>query len=182
MKHQHLFHRAIGRFIHGLKQPGQLNVILSPECGGYQNIPLFCSEDRGNDTEYCNVDILVTVGGDVRLIVEIEESDLSPTRICGKFLTSALTKYLIHDRVAKAPITMADHVTFIQVLNTCGLNERSQKPEQTSNIQKSILAVLPVKGSPIDAYRLFCFKGEIDFETDTTQRTDFKRCVTNSLS
>jgi hypothetical protein len=160
---KHPLHEAIGVFIKELKVPSHYEVILSPECGGKQNIPLFCSENRGNDTEFCNADILVRVDGKVRLIVEIEESDLSPTRVCGKFLTSALSKYLIHDQIGNLPIQMSMHVTFIQVLDSKKLPENSAKGHQGKNLEISIRKVIPLAGSTIDDYRLFFFRGVRDF-------------------
>ena len=119
-----------------------------------QQIPLFCSEEKSNKTKYCNVDLLVIHDGKVRIIVEIEESNVRPTQICGKFLTSALTRYYIHEN-EKDLIGMHDSVTFIQIVGTSRLKRLSVKPEQWKNLETSIRNILPLEDCNIREYRLF---------------------------
>ena len=89
-------HVSIGDLIeNSLGERAQL--VRDQACGGNQQIPLFCSNEKSNKTEYCNVDLLVIQDGKIRVIIEIEESDVKPTQICGKFLTSALARYYIHE-------------------------------------------------------------------------------------
>ena len=65
--------------------------------------------------------LLVLKGNKVRLIVEIEESDVKPTQVCGKFLCSALSRYYIHEAEGNTPVEMSANVAFIQVVDTSGL-------------------------------------------------------------
>ena len=54
-----------------------------------QQIPLFADRKKATDTRMCNVDIALINGNYVKVIIEIEESGIIPTKICGKFLTSS---------------------------------------------------------------------------------------------
>jgi hypothetical protein len=67
---------------------------------GDQCIPLFRLDKRSLAAEFCNVDLLVLHSSKIRLIVEIEESNVKPTQIAGKFLTSALASRFIHSNDA----------------------------------------------------------------------------------
>ncbi len=131
-------------------------LIRDEACGGFQRIPLFLSEDKSRRTEYCNVDLLVLKEGRIKVIVEIEETDIGPTRICGKFLTSALARYYIHKTMNSEAVGMHDSVTFIQILDSSDLKaDRTSKFTQGENLERSINGILPVKGSNITDYRLF---------------------------
>ena len=150
----HELHVAIGDLIEdSLGESAQL--VRDQACGGNQQIPLFCSDKKSRRTEYCNVDLLVIQDGKIRVIVEIEESDVKPTQICGKFLTSALARYYIHETEGNVPIGMHDSVAFIQVVNTSNLESLSAKPYQWKNLESSIGNILPIRDSNIKEYRLF---------------------------
>ena len=131
-------------------------------CGGAQHIPLFCSERKSRETEYCNVDLMILKDNKIKVIIEIEESNVKPTQVCGKFLTSALSKYHLHHSTFKAEM---DHsVTFIQILDTSALNrEKTRKTNQWDHLAKSINEILPLKGSKIQKYVLLGFNLE-DFD------------------
>jgi len=91
-------------------------LVKDAACGGNQNIPLFCSKEKSNATSYCNVDLLLIKDRTIRIIVEIDASDVSPNQVCGKFLTSALTQYYIHESENDIPIEMHDSVIFARAL------------------------------------------------------------------
>ena len=131
-------------------------LIRDEDCGGTQHIPLFVSENKSRKTEYCNVDLLVLKKGKIKIIVEIEESNLKPTQVCGKYLTSALSRYYIQESEGNKRIEMDDEVTFIQIMDVASLDEeRTKKFRQWMNLRESIRATLPVKGSNITNYGLF---------------------------
>ena len=111
-------------------------LVKDEACGGNQNIPLFCSNEKSNATEYCNVDLLAIKGSTIRIIVEIDESGVSPNQVCGKFLTSALAQYYIHESENDVPIGMHDPVIFIQILDTSKLKEdETSKFKQWGNLE-----------------------------------------------
>lgn len=81
-KEVHPLHKAIAD---RLKSVFPLhNLVKDEACGGKQRIPLFYDRDKSRATEYCNVDMLVLKENRVRAITEIEESNVTPTQICGK--------------------------------------------------------------------------------------------------
>jgi hypothetical protein len=129
--------------------------IRDEACGGDQRIPLFCAAKKSRETEYCNVDLLILKENKIRGIVEIEESNVKPTQICGKFLTSALANYYIHSSKENELIEMDDSVTFIQVVDTSGLvKNKTAKFRQWGALEKSINRIIPLKGSKITSYKL----------------------------
>jgi hypothetical protein len=134
--------------------PAHCTLVKDTACRGDQCIPLFCSDKRSLATEFCDVDLLVLHSNRIRLIVEIEESNVKPTQIAGKFLTSALASHFIHDRHGVTAIPKDLRVGFFQFVDTAGLPVGSLKREQWRNIERSIRLILPLGG--IVEYRLFC--------------------------
>ncbi len=134
--------------------PANCTLVKDPACVGDQRIPLFCSDKRSLATKFCDVDLLVLRNNRIRLIVEVEESNVKPTQIAGKFLTSALASHFIHDRHGVTAIPKDVRLAFFQFVDTTRLKARSVKRKQWRNIEKSIQSLLPLGG--IMEYRLFC--------------------------
>lgn len=157
----HILHKEIGEIINRNKNKFQdYEIIYDTAClisssNTKQNIPLFCSRFKSNMTEYCNVDILFIKNNKVKIIIEIDESNLKPTQICGKFLTSALSSYYIHPTNNNEVINMYDFVSFIQIVDISNLKkDLSSKTIQWENIEQSIQQIIPIKGSKIGSYKL----------------------------
>jgi len=150
----HPLHKAIGRIVTGNLLP-EYEVLKDPACGGKQNIPLFCSNKKSQQTEYCNVDLLIVKSNKIKVIIEIEEANIKPTQICGKFFTSALSSCYIGEYNDNKPVGMDDTVLFIQILDTSKLKEGTHKPKQWRNIEESITQIIPVGNSKIRKYSLF---------------------------
>jgi len=177
---QHPLHKVIGECIDSHTFPN-CKIIKDPACGGLQNVPLFCLEVKSNKTEYCNVDLLILKNNKIRVIIEIEETDITPIKICGKFLTSALSRYFIHESENNIPIGMSDSVSFIQILNTARLKAGAAKIEQWKNLQKSIVDTLPIKGSKIREYKLL-YGNVSDFERRNSNKcAELVTCVKDAL-
>lgn len=141
---------------------GVCTVLRDKACGGAQHIPLFVGFDKSRATGYCNVDLLIRQGALVRGIIEIEESDIKPTQICGKFLTSALATFYEHKNDGRLPLGGAS-LFFVQVVDSSNLKrERTAKFKQFENLQQSIGQLLPLGQSPITKYRLFEVNGSDD--------------------
>lgn len=134
--------------------PTHFTLVKDPACQGNQRIPLFCSDKRSWATKYCDVDLLVLHNNRIRLIVEIEESNVKPTQIAGKFLTSALASHFIHDKHGVTAIPKDVRLVFFQFVDTTRLKAKSVKRKQWENIERSIQSILPLGG--IIEYRLFC--------------------------
>ncbi len=144
----HLLHKKIGDLI----QIHFPNCIKSPECGGDHKIPLYCSDENRRGTHYCDVDLLIPEDKRIKVIIEIEEADITPIRVFGKILASALSSNYILDNIT---YEMDDSVTFIQVLDTSQLKPKSVKRNQFDNIKESIQSVIP-KCSKIKNYEICC--------------------------
>jgi hypothetical protein len=129
--------------------------VFDPACGGTQNIPLFLTEDKSNETEICNVDIMFVKNNRIKVIIEIEETNIKPTQILGKFMASALAKYYIHNLSNNEKILMSENVCFIQILDTKALKKTSRKIKQWKNIELAINEVLPTLQTNLKTYKLF---------------------------
>jgi hypothetical protein len=155
----HTFHRAIGDYVGSKLLPG-CSLIKDQACGGEQHIPLFRGPKKSWQDEFCNVDMLILQEQKIRAIIEIEESDIKPHQVCGKLLTSALSRYFIHDGRADKPIGMGEQVVFIEILKISKLKSQSHKPEQFKYLEQSIKDILPLKNSAIKEYHLIIGKLE----------------------
>ncbi len=151
-------------------------LIRDEACGGYQQIPLFMCKQKSRETEYCDVDLLVLKDGKIRIIVEIEESNVRPTQVCGKYLTAALAQYYIHETRNNKPLRMHNSVTFIQIMGSSNLKvNKTDKFIQWENLERSIQNILPIKGSKITNYRLF-YGNKSNFE-NAEKRSALVACI-----
>ena len=169
-------HRTIGEAVVEAVFP-PFEVLRDPACGGDQRIPLFSSYEKSRRTEYCNVDLLVLSADAIKIIVEIEETSITPIQVCGKFFATALSRCFIHERKKNTRIGMSGSVLFIQVLDTSRLNkEKTSKIQQWCNIERSIQDVIPIKGSRVDHYRLV--HGDThDFAPGQAERKELIDCI-----
>jgi hypothetical protein len=167
----HPLHRVVGELITPVLREGD-QLLLDPACGGSHHLPLFIKERRSRETRVSVVDALVLRKERARVIVEIEETGFLPTKICGKFLTSAIATHFIHDS-QPGPIKFNNRVLFVQVLDGSKfLMDGTRKNLQAELIEKRINDMLPLKGSYISEYRLFLPEGTGD-EMALTSIRDF---------
>ncbi len=173
---EHLLHKAIGDMFTGDLIPGY-EILKDPACAyDGQNIPLFCSEKKSDQTEYCNVDLLIVKSNKIKVIIEIEEANIKPTQICGKFLTSALSSFYIHENKVRNTFKMDEKVLFIQILDTSKLKEGTNKIEQWRNIEKSINQIIPVRDSKIRKYSISYGEAK-EFGVNGTKRKELIKCI-----
>ncbi|HEB35861.1 hypothetical protein LCGC14_0616560 [marine sediment metagenome] len=178
---EHPLHEAIGDIFTADLLPGY-EILKDPACANDgQNIPLFCSEKKSNQTEYCDVDLLIVKSNKIRVIIEIEEANIKPTQICGKFLTSALSSCYIGKYNDNNPVNMDDAVLFIQILDTSNLEEGTHKIEQWRNIEESITQIIPVGDSKIRKYSLF-YGEATEFSVNGEKKEEFIKCIREFLS
>ena len=123
------------------------------ESGEHHKVPLYCSTKRSRASKFCDVDILMLKDEEIKVIIEIEESDTSPIRICGKLLSSALSLYHITSSNDER-FGMGNSVMFIQIVDTSRLAKGSSKKEQWKNLEGSIKELLQSMKTPIKRYRL----------------------------
>jgi hypothetical protein len=97
----------------------------------------------------------------IRAIVEIEESGFLPTKICGKFLQSALADHFIHNTRSEGAIAYGPEVLFLQVMDASAcIKSGSAKESQGRLIRKEIGSMLPIRG--LTQYELFFINGPRD--------------------
>lgn len=168
----HPLHVEVATFLKSIALPVNYRLVLAPECGGTHNLPLFSSEQKSNDTEYCNVDVLVVKDAKVCFLLEIEESGLMPTKVCGKFLTSALSSHFIHDALNNTATPMDSKITFVQVMDAKKLELHTKKISQGQLLEDSIKAILPIRS--VSTYRLFFFRGAEEFRSDQQKKANLR--------
>jgi hypothetical protein len=172
-KVSHPIHRALGKALRNTKLTTNYELVLDPACEkNGKHIPLF-REKKANATECCNVDaiILKKTGPklsdrEIRVIIEIEESNVKPTQVCGKLLTAELAQYYVHSRHGNALIGKGKKVLFVQVVKK-PRPPKSAKPAQAKLLEKGINDLLkrlkPSRG--IRRYHLFCVSSARDKKT-----------------
>lgn len=176
----HPLHEVIGRLIRK-DLFSECEIIKDPACGGKQHIPLFCSGNRSRKTELCNVDLLITQEDKIKVIIEIEEANVKPTQICGKFLTSALSGCFIHESSKGLPVSMSDSVLFIQILDTTGLKPETSKIDQWENIEQLIRGIIPLKDKrKITHYELYYGEAS-EFESGKNEAKKLLNRIENFL-
>ena len=129
-------------------------LIKDTACGVTHQLPLFVGDVKGHHTHMCDVDLLIVASHRVRVIVEIEESGFLPTKICGKFLQSALATHFIHNSQEEHKLQYDEKVLFVQVLDGSKLKQRGHKVEQGKLIEKKIQSIIPLNGSCVTHYSL----------------------------
>jgi len=160
----HPLHIIIGKIILGAELSG-CQVILGKDCGGDQNIQLFCKDEAGYATRFCSVDAIVLKDGKVKVIIEIEESDIRPMALCGKAFVSALAPHFIHQGKS---YPIAPHAFFIQVIDTKELSPRSSKLPQCRHLIELVREALSTSGRNME-YDIF--HGDIaEFERPESRR------------
>jgi hypothetical protein len=163
---ENIVHKKVGRaFQEFVSKYSNLTLLQDPACEGKQRIPLFCNTPKSRENEFCYVDMMVLKHDKIKLIVEIEESNVKPTQVCGKFLTSALSKYYIHESNRNKPIEMDNNVLFVQILDTSKLvREKTKKIAQWKRLEMSINDSLPLKNSRITTYRILSTDDLLELE------------------
>ena len=186
-KKTHPLHKALGEYILNCKYP-ECKIILSPECIPNiqsknilnQNIPFFIGSvnDKSNATELCNVDLVILKNDEIKVIIEIEESDRTPVRTAGKFLISVLSDYYA-DKGGKA-FNMSNKLLFIQILKSYK-NPRSSKETQGKNLKEQIRSFIQNCDKQIQ-YEL-CYCQEDDFKNNSYNKCkEIKNIIEKFLS
>lgn len=181
---RHPLHFQVGELFSELLRECSLteqgySLVFDMACGGAQRVPLFISSDKSRKTWFCDVDLLVTKEEAVKAIVEIEESNVKPVQVFGKFLASAVSKFYLHDSVGEAMRFDTD-VAFIQFVDSSKLKRgKSSKVDQWRNIGNSIRAVVPLKDSRVTRYDLY----DVDVESvKTDKRQELKNGILGLIS
>ena len=174
---KHPLHETIGNIFRKTKwlKSNEYKTVFEEATGEKQRIPLFTSENKSRITWMCNPDLLVIKNGKVKIIVEIEESNLGPTQVCGKFLTSALCTHYFHHSEEDG-IEM-ENPLFIQIMGTKKLSENTSKYYQWTNIQEKIQGLLPNNNIPIQKYALLYGTSEEFNDPDNENRKELEKLI-----
>ncbi len=175
----HSLHLAVARALAAVAPARAL--YLDPACGGHQLLSLFVGDQPSVVTRICEVDALIVVEGQVRVIVEIEESGFIPTKICGKLLTSALATHFIHASLPGKAIPLGSDVLFIQVLDRIKLGPGAgHKAEQAELIAERVREGLPLGVRGIAHYEMYLPRGPADCDVLTKLQDSVRQILTGS--
>lgn len=169
----HPLHEAIGRLIKSadFSKYGTPNVLMDTACDLKNRRRIsFCRQGAGTYIRYCDVDMLITIERRAKVIIEIEESNVKPIHIFGKFFTSSFSDSFIYTgKDNRKPLSINNSVLFVQVLDSSKLNYRnSMKPSQWTYIEQMIQDGLKNPFGRITEYNLFQGKSS-DFEPDAEE-------------
>lgn len=118
-----------------------------------KRLPFFLTNEAHNDTEITNVDLMILKGNKVKLVCEIEESDITPTRTFGKIFSVASAK--MSKLKDGTRYNLDQNGVFVQVLSSKKINkDNSKKISQGFNIEKAINELLNSQCSWIKKYYL----------------------------
>jgi hypothetical protein len=168
---KHPLHEYVGCLL-SRYQSENTEVILDEACnpGGYygdrQQISLFANDVKSRKDRLCKVDAMIVKDGKVKIILEIEESGFIPTKVCGKYLTSALSTRYIRDNVKME--LEKNSILFIQIIDT-GKNSL-QKQEQLQLIEQRLNEM---NYGCINKYKLLLIKQQSDCTEMEKLITDF---------
>lgn len=151
---KHELHLKIGNLVANEIKRTDTEVVRDTACGGSQQIP-FCLEEKKRGNVLTNVDLMLLKDKKIKVIMEIEESNLTPLHTCGKFLAPLLSKKYIHSTQENEEIEMDDTVMFIQVLDKSKLPINSTKEKQGKKIETEINKFIEQYNKlPIKEYKL----------------------------
>jgi hypothetical protein len=148
-------------------------------CGGDHNVSMFCSPIIRSDVHFSDADLLITKGNKIRVIMEIEESNINPVHIMGKFLGNALSPYHFYVNGTKNISCTQDSTLFIQVCDTKDIKPGSVKKKQFDQIEVSIKKMIPNDKMKIIEYRMI-YGTQNDF--DGSQGVALKTIIKEFLS
>ncbi len=179
----HAFHKMIGRAFDELKLPDKRFVILKDRAcdeNGH-DLPLFYLPEgksswknfRLRGRKFTEVDSLILKNNVIKVIVEIEETNVKPNHLFGKFMAAAMSSFYIYKPGQNEEYIcgMSDKVHFIQILDSTRYLERSQKYEQWKKVEDSIQKSTKMDLNSTFDYKLFFGKrAESDLEPELKQK------------
>jgi hypothetical protein len=125
---EHPLHQIIGRALTARfgTRPDTV-VLLDPACGGTEHVQLFCSEPLTCASRFCKVDAAIAHCGEVRVVIETEESNIAPVQLGGKVFAAS------HGRLCKGRsgvFPVGADLLFVQIIDTEKLPANSTKLDQ----------------------------------------------------
>ena len=174
----HNFHQTIGAVVTKETFPNCDEIVKDSACGGKQEVPLFYTETKSNETKIAQVDLLIIQNSKVKVIIEIEESGDLPTKVFGKFFASAFSKYYIHWTKKNVPVSLSNSTSFIQIMDTSKKSIASSKMKQFAFIEEAIQMGLP--SGKFKTYNLI-YGSESEFEPGGSKRDELITLIKQAL-
>jgi hypothetical protein len=162
----HDLHKKVGEKLRTLSSIVNGKICCDPACGGDEFISLFNSKEKGRANALCKVDAIIITENIVKVIIEIEESGFDPTKICGKYLTSALAKSYINANdeeiyIENNSVLFIEIIDFDKMVKDLKKKENTSKEEQFDFIEEKINEMIAVtKFGCIKSYKKFIVKKE----------------------
>jgi hypothetical protein len=129
------FHQAVGDILLSIGQSG-VQVLLDSACGGTRGaIEFYWDGPPCPSTRLVQPDAILIRGGEIRVVVEIEYSDLRPLYLCGKILATAISRYARYD---KRLFPISDSLLFLQVFIKLTEDEEWSKFQQFRYLEAAI--------------------------------------------
>lgn len=150
----HQFHKKIGEVIS--KNFEDFSILKDNVCGGKSLLAL-CYDSERYKSEFSEVDMIILKDNKVKVIFEIEESNVTPTQVCGKVLAAALSNYCYpnNKQANSGQKDIHDSVLFVQILNKDKIRSGGNKAHQLAHLEKAINEV--IQFSKIKKYKLYQF-------------------------
>lgn len=155
-KSKHPLHESISDIIEDyFNTVPNANTYRDSACGKgkrvNRNLSMFF-DNRTNRARFTNVDLVVTVNNQVKLICEIDESNVKPNHIFGKYLSVASSNFLGINKEKFIPLN--NQFFFLQILDEAKLKEKSNKKHQWINIETSIKNTVCIINNHIKNYAI----------------------------
>src|SRR5450432_2399155 len=114
----HPLHLAVGNILRILETP-EILVLLDEACGGNRGTEVYGAE------KVClaYVDAAIAVDGEIKVVLEIEESNDRPVALCGKVTAVAMSKWCIHGGIK---YSLSQSLFFVQMFLEKPGKERSK--------------------------------------------------------
>jgi len=157
----HPFHVAIGKLIKPEDFPGLGTIEIFKDnraCDPKGRPVRLRNQAAGTPVLFCDVDIVIAVGREAKVMIEIEESNVKPNHVFGKFFASAFSDCYTTTGMKKPYPPIANSTLFIQVLDSSKSKRKMVKQKQWERISESIQNVLPTFLPRKWEYRLFTWE------------------------
>jgi len=162
VKKDHPYHKKVRNQFKDDKIDQRFDLLEDAACtssskthGNKRTLPLYTVM---NKQDLCWVDMLIfrKKMESIGVIIEIEESDIGPIHVCGKYLASALTSY--YDDGVNDKKYLVDTL-FIQIVKPRKTKtDKNQEPAMAKKwkiIEDSINQIIHINDCKITKYRLF---------------------------